>query len=118
MDAERHLKEGRVDQALSDLLAAIRNKPEDAKLRVFLFQLASVQGQWDRAITQLRLLETLTKETEWLGKLFQPVVQAEFLRSQVFAGKTTPVIFGEPEEWMGWFMQACALAVAGNLTEA
>jgi len=118
MDAASHLKEGRLEESLAALMDAIRQKPEDNSLRVFLFQLAAVLGQWDRCLTQLRLVETLDPETEWLGKAFQQVVQAEFVRSQVFAGKLAPLLFGEPEEWMGWFIQALKLTNDGSLAEA
>jgi type VI secretion system protein ImpE len=118
MDAASYLKEGRLEECLTALMDAIRQKPEDPSLRVFLFQLASVLGQWDRSLTQLRLVETMNPETEWLGKAFQQVLQAEFVRSQVFAGKMAPLLFGEPEEWMGWFIQALKLASNGNLAEA
>jgi type VI secretion system protein ImpE len=33
----------------------IRTEPSNAKHRVFLFQLLSVMGQWDRALTQLNV---------------------------------------------------------------
>jgi type VI secretion system protein ImpE len=118
MDAASHLKEGQLDESLAALMDAIRQKPEDHSLRVFLFQLASVLGQWDRSLTQLRLVETMDPQTEWLGKAFQQVVQAEFVRSQVFAGKIAPLLFGEPEEWMGWFIQALKLTNTGSLAEA
>src|SRR5580658_1758753 len=118
MDAASYLKEGRLEECLAELMDRIREKPEDHSLRVFLFQLAAVLGQWDRCLTQLRLVETMKPETEWLGKAFQQVVQAEFVRSQVFAGKVAPLLFGEPEAWMGWFIQAHKLSLEGNLAEA
>jgi type VI secretion system protein ImpE len=118
MDAASYLKEGRLEESLAELMDRIREKPEDHSLRVFLFQLAAVLGQWDRCLTQLRLVETMKPETEWLGKAFQQVVQAEFVRSQVFAGKVAPLLFGEPEAWMGWFIQAHKLSLEGNLAEA
>ena len=118
MDAASHLKEGRLEESLAGLLEDIRRKPEDVTLRLFLFQLAAVLGQWDRCQTQLRLVETLGPETQWLGKVFQQVVQAEFVRSQVFAGKLAPLLFGEPEEWMGWFVQALTLVNQGSLAQA
>lgn len=118
MDAELHIKEGRLDEALSSLMSAIRSKPEDPALRVFLFELASLLGQLDRALNQLRVLENMGKETQMLAKVFERVLQGEFLRTQVFAGKTTPLIFGEPEEWVSWLVQACALTVQGRSDEA
>ena len=53
--AEQYLREGRVDAALSSLQDAVRAKPGDAKLRVFLFQILSVAGQWQRALNQLNV---------------------------------------------------------------
>ncbi len=118
MDAASHLKEGRLEESLAALMGEIRQRPEDHSLRIFLFQLASVFGQWNRAQTQLRLVETLNPDTEWLGKAFQQVVQAEFVRSRIFAGKMAPLLFGEPEEWMGWFIQALKLSGEGSLADA
>src|ERR1051326_5200168 len=55
MSAEELLKQSRPREALADLQAMIRATPEDAKLRVFLFQLLCVLGDWDRAMAQLQI---------------------------------------------------------------
>ncbi|MEO0992115.1 MAG: tetratricopeptide repeat protein, partial [Pseudomonadota bacterium] len=50
MRAEELLKEGDLSGALQALQDAVRKAPADAKLRIFLFQLLTVFGDWNRAI--------------------------------------------------------------------
>ena len=52
---------GRPREALAALQGQVRSHPSDPKLRVFLFQLLSVLGQWDRAHTQLNVVAELDK---------------------------------------------------------
>jgi protein involved in temperature-dependent protein secretion len=63
MIAEQYLKAGNLSEALAQLQA-------DIKLRTFLFQLLSVLGQWERALTQLNENHQdntikLARRTEW-----------------------------------------------------
>ncbi len=55
MNAETLVKEGKLDEALAALKQEVRAKAGDARLRVFLFQLQSVMGAWEGAITQLNV---------------------------------------------------------------
>jgi type VI secretion system protein ImpE len=116
--AEELIKAGRPTEALAELNQAIRAKPDDAGLRVFLFQLNCVLGRWDKALTQLGVLADLSAETRMLAQIFGPVVKCEALRSEVFAGKTTPLIFGEPLEWVGYLVQANTLVAQGRYDSA
>jgi type VI secretion system protein ImpE len=77
-----------------------------------------VNGNWEKALTQLSLVADLNSDTMLLAQIFRPVVQCEALREEVFAGKRSPLIFGEPQEWMGWLVHANALLAAGNAKEA
>ncbi len=106
MKAEEHIRAGRLEEALTDLQNAIREKPEDSRLRVFLFQLQCALGRWDKALTQLQTLESLNDETMLLAQIFGPVINCEMLRAEIFAGKRTPIIFGEPMEWVGLLVKA------------
>jgi type VI secretion system protein ImpE len=107
-----------LDGALRALHESIKKKPEDSKLRVFLFQLLCVNGQWEKALTQLSLVGNLEADAMLLAEIFRPVIQCEALRQEVFAGKRSPLIFGEPQEWMGWLVHANSLLAAGNTKEA
>ncbi|MBS1173150.1 MAG: impE, partial [Proteobacteria bacterium] len=53
LSAEDHLRAGDPAAALKLLQDQVRARPGDAKLRVFLFQLLCVLGQWERALNQL-----------------------------------------------------------------
>ena len=53
--AEQALRQGQTDAALKSLQDGVRAQPANAKLRVFLFQLLCVIGQWPRALNQLEV---------------------------------------------------------------
>ena len=55
MTAEECLRDGKLGDALAELQNQVRGDPSNAKQRIFLFQLLSVLGQWERAMTQLNV---------------------------------------------------------------
>ncbi|HEY9064543.1 MAG TPA: type VI secretion system accessory protein TagJ [Burkholderiaceae bacterium] len=119
--AQEHLAAGRVREALAALQAAVRTKPADAKLRVFLFQLLCVLGQWPRAATQLEVCGELDAATLAMVNTYREALKCELVREAVFAGRTTPMVFGEPQPWVAWLVEALQAdargerAVAGKL---
>lgn len=118
MQAEVLLREGRLDDALKELESAIRKNPSDAKLRVFLFQLLCIRGDWDRALTQLNVAAELNPLNLLMAQVCRPALECEALRREVFQGKRTPLVLGRPEEWVGWTIEACRLTAAGKHPEA
>lgn len=106
MTAEESIRAGNLSEALASLQESVRANPADAKLRVFLFQLQCVLGNWEKAMTQLKVLADLNPETMMLARIFGPVVNCEIFRAEVFQGKRTPIIFGEPTEWLGLLLRA------------
>jgi type VI secretion system protein ImpE len=114
MNAEQYIKNGQLAEALAALQQEIRNKPEDPRLRVFLFQINCVMGQLEKALNQLQVLSSLGAETLMMAQIFQPVLACELLRRDVFAGKRTPIIFGEPMEWIGLLVRSNELAARGE----
>lgn len=118
MTSSELLKIGRLEEALTALQAEIRGKPGDTRLRVCLFQLNCVLGRLDKALTQLQAIASLNPETILLAQIFRPVIACEMLRRGVFEGKRTPVVFGEPMDWVGMLIQANSLLTAGNYEEA
>jgi type VI secretion system protein ImpE len=118
VNAEELIRAGKVNEALQSLQEAVREDAANPKLRVFLFQLLCIQGKWERALTQLQLLANIDADTMLLAQIFQPVIQCETLRVEIFAGKRTPLIFGEPMEWIGLLIQSGHLAAQGNFKSA
>jgi type VI secretion system protein ImpE len=106
MTAQEHITAGDPDKALIELQNEIRAKPEDPKLRVFLFQLHCLLGNWPKALLQLQVISGIDPDSMLLAQIFQPVINCELLRSAVFEGKLTPLLFGEPLDWVGLLVKA------------
>jgi type VI secretion system protein ImpE len=110
--AERAVRDGDLDGALRHLQEQVRQRPADAKLRVFLFQLLCVLGQWERALTQLNVAADLDAQALGMAQMYRDAVQCEMLRAGVFAGERSPLIFGEPAEWLALLIES--LLVTGT----
>ena len=115
MTAKEYVAAGQPEEALTELQKEIRAHPEDSKLRIFLFQLHSVLGDWPKALTQLQAIASLDPETMLLAQIFHPVLNCEALRRGVFEGRLTPLIFGEPLEWVGLLVKASEHIAKGEL---
>lgn len=118
MQAADLIREGRVQDALVSLQSQIRANPADPKLRVFLFQLNCVLGAWEKALTQLQVVASLNADTMLMAQIFRPLIACELLRAEVFAGKRSALIFGDPAEWVGLLVQANALVAEGKTKAA
>ncbi len=105
-------------EALSVLQNQVRAEPSEARHRVFLFQLLSVLGQWDRALTQLNVAGDMDAGNLGMVQVYREALASEALRAEVFAGTRTPLIFGDPEQWVALMLEALKLSVAGNFEEA
>ena len=104
--AQQALRQGDVAGALKLLQDQVRAAPQDAKLRVFLFQLLCVLGQWDRALNQLNVAGELDASTLAMVQTYRETIQCERLRIDVFAGKRVPMLFGEPHAWLALMLEA------------
>lgn len=118
MQAEQLVREGKLDEALADLQSRVRSDPANAPLRVFLFQLLLVRGEWDRAMTQLGVASELDAANLLMAQVCQRAVKCEALRHAVFEGRRTPLVFGEPAEWVGLLVESLRLMTAGHHEQA
>ena len=118
MRAEEYFRDGNLQGALEELQAQIRNQPDNSDLRIFLFQLLAVLGQWERALSQLNVLDKLEKDTWPMVHAYREAIQCEVLRAEIFAGRRKPLIFGEPPAWMAWLLESLRLTVAAQYDQA
>ncbi|WP_424985103.1 type VI secretion system accessory protein TagJ [Microbulbifer sp. S227A] len=118
MTPEEHLKSGDPKAALAALQDKVRADPADPKLRIFLFQLLCVLGDWKRAITQLKLSAEMDEAATMMAQTYREAIICEVYREKVFAGEKEPLIFGEPQEWLALLIEAQKLLAAGKVTEA
>ena len=115
MSAEELVKAGEVEAALSELQQKVRTHPADPELRVFLFQLMAVLGQWDRALTQLEVINDLDKNVWPLVHAYREVINCEKHREAVFSGKSKPLVLGEPQQWMALLIEAQQCYARGEI---
>lgn len=116
--AEQSLHQGNLAEALADLQGQIRKDPSNPKLRAFLFQLLAVLGQWERALTQLKVLGDLDASYLLMVQTYREAVLCEALRAEVFVGKRSPLIFGDPKQWVALLVEALRLDAEGHLSQA
>jgi type VI secretion system protein ImpE len=117
-DAVELLRQGEPDAALQSLQALVRAEPADAKHRVFLFQLLCVLGQWGRALTQLNVAGELDAGTLGMVQVYREALSSEALRSEVFAGRRSPLVFGQPEPWIALVLEALRLGTIGQSAQS
>lgn len=116
--AEQSLREGKLRDAISQLQDQVRQQPAEAKHRVFLFQLLAVDGQWERSLTQLKVAGDLDASTLMMVQAYREAIQCEALRRSVFAGERSPLLFGEPEQWLALMMESLRCTAAEKYFEA
>ena len=92
MFAEQSLREGSLDETLTQLQDQVRKDPSNASHRVFLFQLLAVLGDWNRAATQLKVAGELDAGTLAMVQTYREALRCEVLRADIFAGRNTPLV--------------------------
>ena len=112
--AESALREGDPAGALAHLTAAVKAKPADAALRIFLAQLLCVLGQWERAHTQLNVVADMDAKTAAMREMVGHALRCELMRAQVFAGQRTPMVFGQPDPWLAMLIESLLQAGRGQ----
>ncbi|MCB1363801.1 MAG: virulence protein SciE type [Rhodobacteraceae bacterium] len=118
MTPEDHLKAGQPELALAALQDKVRADPANARLRIFLFQLLCVLGDWKRAIAQLKVSAELDAAATMMARTYREAIICEVYREKVFAGQKEPLVFGEPREWLALLIEAQKLLAAGKADRA
>jgi type VI secretion system protein ImpE len=106
MTAETLLQAGDPHAAQDALQEQVKKNAADPKLRIFLFQLMAVNGQWKRSQAQLEIAGQLDSTADPMVQAYRDVINCELHREAVFAGQSKPLIFGEPEEWVALLVEA------------
>src|ERR1700687_68209 len=104
--AQEALRSGDLATARRELADAVRAEPAAAALRVFLFQLLAVEGEWERALNQLDVATELDAATLEMAQMYRETLRCEMVRADVFAGKRSPLIFGTPEQWLALLIES------------
>jgi type VI secretion system protein ImpE len=112
--AEQTLKGGDPLAALTQLQEQVRAKPADFKLRIFLFQLLCVVGHWERALNQLNVASNLDPSAIGMAQMYGDAIRCEAIRVEVFDGKKSPMIFGQPDQWLALLIESLLVGGRGE----
>lgn len=101
-------------QLLDSATTAVRASPADASARMRLFRLFVVTGQWERAATQLDAASNLDAQLGFTAMVYKQALACERFREEVFGGRRTPIVAGDPPRWLALMLEALrAEAAAG-----
>ena len=104
--AEAAVRAGDPKAALAALTAAVKAAPAKPQLRIFMAQLLCVLGQWERAHTQLNVVADMDATTGPMREMVGHALRCELLRAAVFEGRRTPMVFGQPDEWLALLIES------------
>jgi type VI secretion system protein ImpE len=116
--AEERLKNGDPAGALTRLQEQVRAQPANAKLRIFLFQLLCVVGEWERALNQLKIASELDASALAMAQMYGDAVRCEAIRRDVFAGRKSPMVLGQPDEWLALLIESLLVGGQGDAAHA
>jgi type VI secretion system protein ImpE len=109
---------GQLQEALRALSAEVRRRPADARLRVFLFQLLALLGDWERAAQQLQLAGELEEQNALMVSAYALALWGEREREAVLTGNASANVIGEPAPWHAPLAQSLRALCAGRVGEA
>lgn len=92
--------------AQSALIGQLRKRPDDVDARLQLFRYSVVDSNWERALNQLDVAETLDVSLSHTAMVYRRNIACEGLRQRVFGGEGTPLFLGAPPPWIGYLIEA------------
>ena len=101
MNAAELYQAGRLEEAITALVDAVRKDPTDDRRRTFLFELLCFAGDLNRAEKHLDALARSGKEAEMGALLYRSALHAERLRRDVFGPNGMPPTTGQPQPVRG-----------------
>lgn len=104
--AESLVRAGDPKGALAALTTAVKAAPAKKQLRIFMAQLLCVMGQWERAHTQLNVAADMDPASGPMREMVGHALRCELIRDAVFAGRRSPMVFGQPDEWLALLIES------------
>lgn len=94
------LRSGDLDGARAALIDAVKRNPGDQGARMFLWQLMALSGEWDKAISQLKMLTQVSAEAQMLATVYGQAITAEKERAAAYAGATPFPVLVASSPWI------------------
>ncbi|XTZ40165.1 type VI secretion system accessory protein TagJ [Salmonella enterica] len=94
-----------LQESLAAIESRIRTQPGDADLRAAFAQLLCLDGNWPRALAQLKSWAALKPQAQPTVTLLEQAINGEKQRAEVLAGRARPVT---PEQEWPWLVEMIA----------
>jgi type VI secretion system protein ImpE len=119
MEAQQLFRDGQLNQAIEACQQQLREHPDDATHRTFLFELQAFRGDWTRALRQLDFLEQHQAGSDWAAQVYRNLIEAEQRRER-WAGQaqTAPDFLLDPPEHIRLHVASFQAWVQGDLPRA
>jgi type VI secretion system protein ImpE len=109
---------GQLQDAIKALTAEVKAHPADAPTRIFLFELLSFAGDWDRARKQIEVLGQAGPNEALAVQVYLANIDAERMRERLFSEGVQPHFLNEPPAYVDRHLQAINRLREGNVAEA
>jgi len=118
MNANDFYKAGKLNAAIEDQLLAVKSNPTDLGKRMFLFELCSFAGDWERAKRQIDAMQSPDPAMIRTIVNYKACLDGEEHRRKVFQEGVMPNFLVEPPAWVYHRLEAIKLMKAGQAAQA
>ena len=115
--SEDLLRSGDLAGVRASLVDDVKRAPGDRGARMFLWQVMAVQGDWDKAVTQLRALAALSPDAQMLATVYNQAITAEKQRAEAFAGQAPVPVLVASSPWIDALAQSVTALASGRTHE-
>lgn len=95
-----------LERQLEQVKAQICAEPTTISHRFALVSLLVVGGEYEQALKQIQALAQLDASSVMNAQMLRMLIRAERIREEVFSGAIRPLVLGEPDAWLGVYIQA------------
>lgn len=106
MTATELYTQGKLQEAIDAQIQAVKSKPADQALRLFLFELFAFAGEFERAGKQLDVLKFEEPELMAAAVNYKKCLESELVRRKVFKDGIAPQFLKEPPEHLKLRLEA------------
>jgi len=118
LEAKSLLEAGNLKGAIEAALSLVKANPTNASARIFLFELSTFAGDWERAKRQLDVIGHQDTTAMIGSKIYEQCVIAEAKRADFFAKGAKPEFLATPPDYVYGILTANNRVREGNLKEA
>ncbi len=118
MTAHELFHAGKLKEAITAQVEAVRNHPTDSGLRLFLSELFCIAGELERADAQLDALGHQDTKAFPVATMFRHLIRAATARQDFYTSGRVPEFLGRPEGSTRLLLEASVLLREGAASEA